>query len=333
MSPEQIESLLRWYSSGETTPAENELVERWLEQISHPESSWSTLDEAGKDQWLADVFQDIQRSIHEGGAPVVAMQPKRSFRWPMVAAAAAIILIFSTLFIRWPAWKVYLQPAELISVRALTHQKKLIVLSDSTRVWVNAASSLKYPATFEGSGKREVWLSGEAYFDVHHEDGHPFIIHTGEVITTVLGTAFNIKEDKQHNTIAVTVTRGKVSVASSGKIIGILTPNEQLTFNTSNNKGNQKTVDAQRIAAWQQSDLHFEDVSFAGAAQQLEQHFGVKISFANERLKTCRFTGTSVQGEDLSKILRVICAFNNATYKKGLDGSFVIDGKGCDQQE
>jgi len=88
-------------------------------------------------------------------------------------------------------------------------------------------------------------------------------------------------------------------------------------------------VNVNAVIAWQQSALHFDDISFADAALKLEQHFNVKISFRNEKVKNCRFTGTSLNGDKLDKILKVICAFNNATYETKPDGSIMIDGPGC----
>ncbi|HVV02934.1 MAG TPA: FecR family protein, partial [Puia sp.] len=88
---------------------------------------------------------------------------------------------------------------------------KYLLLPDSTQVWLNASSTLEFPEHFR-TNKREVTLSGEAYFDVRHSEKTPFIIHTGKVSTTVLGTSFNIKAypDRQH--IIVSVSTGKVKV-------------------------------------------------------------------------------------------------------------------------
>ncbi len=330
MNTDQIKDLLRRYSSRETSHQEDVLVERWLEESDNSGSDWFKLDNAGKEQWLSGVFSDIQRSITKADVPAKTLRYHNLLGWRAIAAIAAVMTIFSILYLGWPTFRERVSSTALTSSTMTMDQKKLITLSDSSQVWVNAGSTLTYPVNFDRS-KREVWLSGEAYFDVHHDAGHPFIIHTGDLVTTVLGTAFNIKEDKQHLTIAVTVTRGKVSVAKSDKILGILTPDQQLTFYTANDATVQKVVNTQQVVAWQQNDLHFDDVSFADAAKRLEQHFGVKISFANEKLKDCRFTGTTIQGDDLKKILKVLCAFNNATYIKGADGNIIVNGAGCDE--
>ncbi len=328
MSRQQIAALLDRYLNGETTNEENELVERWLEENGNANPRWYDLDRSAKDEWLSSVFSEIKNTIYETGAKVVSLPQRKRVLWRSIAAVAAVLLISFTLYLGWPSLQSRLHRIELTTLHVPLNQKRAITLNDGSRVWLNAGSELKYPKTFNGK-IREVYLLGEAYFDVRHDAGKPFIIHTGTVLTTVLGTAFNIKEDKNKHTIQVTVTRGKVSVANGNKLLGVIIPNQQISFNTLKAEVVQTTVNANAVVAWQQSDLHFDDVSFGDAIKQLEQHFNVKISFSNSKLKDCRFTGTSLNSEELDKILNVMCAFNNAIYQIRPDGSIVIDGPGC----
>jgi ferric-dicitrate binding protein FerR (iron transport regulator) len=328
MSRQQIVALLDRYLKGETTQKENQLVKRWLEEHDNPNQEWDSLDQSGKDQWLSSVFSDINSTIRQAEVKIVPLPQRRRWWWQSVAAAAAVLLIGCTLYLEWPLLQSLLNPIQLTALHAPVNQKKAITLADGSRVWINAGSELKYPETFNGQ-TREVYLSGEAYFDIHHDTAKPFIIHTGNLLTKVLGTAFNIKEDKSNHTIQVTVTRGKVSVANGGELLGVLRPNQQISFNTLKEEALQATVNAAQVIAWQQTDLHFEDVSFGEAIAQLRRHFDVKISFSNAKLTDCRFTGTSIHGEELEKVLKVMCAFNNATYRVEPDGSVVIDGRGC----
>jgi len=267
----------------------------------------------------------IQGAINE---PEVIAMPRRNPLWKYIAAAAAVLAIFFTAYLEWPVLQNHLHPVQLTALTVPANQKKQITLADGSQVWVNAGSELKYPKAFDAK-TREVYLSGEAYFDIKHDISKPFIIHTGRVITTVLGTAFNIREDKTLHTIVVTVTRGKVSVANGNEPLGIITPNQQISFNIQSNKAVQQAVDATLAIAWQKIDLRFEDQTFAEVAKQLEQRFNVKIGFGNDRIKNCRFTGASLTGEKLEKVLKTICDFNNATYKIQPDGSIIIDGPGC----
>ena len=322
-----IEALLDRYLKGETSQEENELVEDWLEKSNNSHSEWQQFNQSRKNQWLAELLFEIQNSIRATKSKLV-LHPRRNHLWRRIAAVAAVLAICFTLYMEWPALQSLLHPTQLTALQVPLNQQKQITLADGSKVWINSNSQLKYPQQFNGK-TREVYLSGEAYFDIHHDAAKPFIIHTGKIVTTVLGTAFDIKEDKISHTVQVTVTRGKVSVAHGDKQLGIITPNQQISYNLLDSKSIQTEVDARQVIAWQKTDLRFEDVTFAQAAFELEQRFNVKINFNNERIKDCRFTGAALKGEKLDKILKVICAFNNATYQTKSDGSILIDGEGC----
>ncbi len=322
-----IEDMLDRYLKGEASPREVEQVETWLNNHENPGSAWAQMNKTSRDKWLASLFSEIKASAGINEATVVTM-PRRKVLWRSIAAIAAVLALFFAIYLLWPALQNRLNPAQLTVLKVPSNQKKYIILADGSKIWINSLSELKYPKVFNDK-TREVYLSGEAYFDIRHDASRPFIIHTGKVVTTVLGTAFNIKEDDLQNTVVVTVTRGKVSVANEDEPLGVITPNQQISFNTVNKQHTQKNVDANQVIAWQENDIHFDDITFADAAMQLEQRFKVKISFANEKIKNCRFTGTALKEENLDKILKVICTFNKATYQTKADGSIIIDGPGC----
>jgi len=322
-----VESLLDRYLNGQTSRQENELIENWLKANNNSHSPWQHLSQSAKDRWREDIFSNINSSI-EVTEPKLTAQSRGKKLWTRIGAAAAILIVCCSLYLAFTIFDKRLDTPQLITLSAPAQQKKMITLEDGSQVWINAGSALKYSKTFSGD-KREVYLSGEAYFDIYHDPSKPFVIHTGRLSTTVLGTAFNIKEDKKSHTIQVTVTRGKVSVSDGQRQLGVLHPNQQISYNTLNAEALQANVDANRVVSWQRSDLLFDDVSFGEAALRLEKHFDVKITFSNPKLKICRFTGTSLNGEALEKILDAICAINNATYRINSDGSYLIDGQGC----
>lgn len=325
MNQDPIEDLLDRYLKKETSTEENQLVEKWLAEQGNSGTEWQALNHSDKDQWLASVFTTIKDSIQLNEPIVVKMKPqkKRAYK---IAAAAAILFISLSVYFAWPLLEKGRLFSDLTAVTVPDHQKKQITLPDGSKVWLNEGSKLEYPKTFNGKS-RTVYLSGEAYFDIQHDRSKPFLIRTGKLLTTVLGTAFNIKADAQM--LVVTVTRGKVKVEDDGKLLSILTPNQQVSVNLSNSAFTEKTVDAKAIINWQDSDLLFDDITFADAALQLQQHFQVRIAFNNEQLKNCRFSGSALNGDNLEKILKVICAFNNATWETRPDGSIIIDGPGC----
>ena len=322
MNSKNIESLLDRYQKGETSADENILVEKWLNENNNPSSQWQSLEKDAKEQWLGGTFSKIQDTIN---APKVIRMPRRLL-WKKIAAVAAVASIVLALFWQIPS---LLQEPSLTKLSVPVNQTEQITLPDGSIVWVNAGSELKFPEKFEGK-TREVFLSGEAYFDIKHDAGKAFMIHTGKVVTTVLGTAFNIKEDKTQHTVTVTVTRGKVKVANGAKQLGIITANQQISFNSREDKSVQNEVDANKVIAWQEEELHFEDITFAEVAAKLEQRFNVEIRFDNEKLKTFRFTGKVQSSDKLEKILKVVCAFNKASFHTNENSNILISGSGCD---
>lgn len=327
MDRTNIDDLLYRYLNGQASPSEIQLVEAWINKNELMGTGWQRLDEPGKEQFLKDIFSAIETSTIINDPKIKPLWPKQNL-WRKLAAIAAMFVLIFAAYITWPFLHDRLFSPQLSILKVPGSQLKQIVLDDGSVVTLNSGSELKYPKLFNRK-TREVYLSGEAFFDIHHEPSRPFLIHSGRVLTTVLGTAFNIKEDEFKHTITVTVTRGKVSVANNAQILGIITPNQQISFNTINGSHSQKNVDSKIAVAWKESDIYFNNITFAAAVQQLQERFKVKIEFANEKLKNCRFTGTAVKGEKLDKILEIICVFNNATYQKKNDGSFVIDGAGC----
>ena len=326
MSYNDIKDLLDRYATGNASDEEVERIESWLDENGNPNSEWQQMDKVHRDIWLAGVFQEIRQDITSDDAKVVALRKRNT--WRSVAAVAAVFVLFFTLWLEWPALQARLNGVRLTVVTASSTQKKEVVLADGSTVWINSSSQIKYPLKFENA-IRELYITGEAYFDIKHDVSRPFIIHTGKVVTTVLGTAFNIKEDKHSHTVVVTVTRGKVSVANGSQSLGTITPNQQITFNTVTDKHVQHSIDAEKVIAWQENYIHFNDVTFAEAAAQLQQRFKVKITFANEKIKNCQFTGAALKQEKLDNILKVICEFNKAAYQTKADGTIVIDGPGC----
>jgi hypothetical protein len=205
-----------------------------------------------------------------------------------------------------------------------------LVLADGSRIWLNTGSLIRFPVSFS-SQTREVYLEGEAYFDVQHDPRHPFIIHTGNLQTKVLGTAFNIHANPQNKSIEITVTRGKVGVSENDRSLAVLTQEQQIIYNEKTNNWKAQHVDKQQVVSWWSEDLHFEDIRLADAVVRLGKYYNIAIHLGNEAIAHCRFTGTIEKEKSLEQALKIICSFNKVTYENNRDGSIVISGKGCNQ--
>ncbi|MCX2430477.1 FecR family protein [Pedobacter sp. GR22-10] len=320
-----FDELLNRYQRGETSVTENEQVEIWLAKMKPEDTQWNHLDNTGRELWITELRNDIQKSIRS--KTVVPSRSVRIIQWRKLTAAAALIAIIFYVTINWTSIKDKIEARNFSTLNVSEHQTKRILLPDGSTVWINASSELQYPKSFDGK-TREVHLTGEAYFDIQHQQNKPFIVRTGNITTTVLGTAFNIKALKAANRIIVTVTRGKVGVADQNHLLAYVTPNQQLIYHISKADNEKLTVDAQKTISWR-DDLYFDDTTFEEAAKRLEQRFNVRIAFANENIKGCRFSGTALGDKSLDEILTMICAINQAGYSKNSNGQFIITGNGC----
>lgn len=324
MEQDQLKILIERYVKGETSSDENDLIEEWLVHKRGVSGSHSESEDAFQESLTEKLYQSLTDKIWPKAHNVHPVKKLNVFKPISIAAS---ILIISCLF---------LQKAGVIDIfkpqpKYITYhsmKQVSIHLADGSNVILSPGAELTYPEKFT-SGKREVYLKGKGYFDVIHHDKKAFLVHTGKIVTNVLGTAFNINADLKQHLVTVTVTRGKVSVSSTDGLIEVLTPNQQVSVNTDSKSHFKKTVSSNSVIAWTRSKLDFDDLTFAAAAKQLEEHFNVQIQFENKSLESCKFTGTVDQNAELKDILGVLCSFNHSKYRQLTSGKYLISGKGC----
>ena len=209
----------------------------------------------------------------------------------------------------------------------MVEQKKenhIIFLPDGSTVILSPESILNYPSSFEAHSKREVFLEGQAFFDIKHNPAKPFIVHTGNIQTRVLGTAFNIKAFKGARDVTVTVKRGKVKVSDEYKTLGVITPNQQITYNKEKVVADFTTVTNENYLQWKEQDLLFDNLTIAEAAVLLEEKYKVSIKVEGQFISTKRFTTTFKKGDDFEQALKSICVFNDVVYRYNKEKRTVI---------
>ena len=157
-------------------------------------------------------------------------------------------------------------------------------LSDGTRVWLNAESELRFPVQF-GTGEREVYLKGEAYFDVRKDVARRFIVHLKESNVTVLGTSFNIKAYGDEDYIYTTLVEGKVRFTSEKEHEEVtLRPGMQSVLNLKSGKTELKEVEVEQFTAWRQGRFVFPSTTLGDLMCQLKRWYdisGVMLSYGD----------------------------------------------------
>ncbi|MFL5747119.1 MAG: FecR family protein [Niastella sp.] len=197
-----------------------------------------------------------------------------------------------------------------------------VVLPDGSHVWLNAASAIRFPASFTGK-ERSVELLGEAWFDVQHADKIPFIIHSGNMVTSVMGTAFDIKAYPGERSMIVAVQRGKVKVQSGNQLLATLEKGRQVKV-TTNTSPIQSNIDPAIIAGWRKGDLYYKDERLADITADLQRVFNASIQIKKASLKEEITTVSFNKNTGLAKALAIICRITDARFSVN-NGIYIIE--------
>ncbi len=172
------------------------------------------------------------------------------------------------------------KPTKLINKKVPRGAKMPVTLSDGTVVKLNDDTELIYPEVFPAN-KREVLLEGEAYFKVVKDEKRPFIITSGNVKTTVLGTSFNIKAYKTDKTVKVALISGRVTLQTTNSFTKdssiVLQPNEMFVYDKISKASTKTNFDPDKILAWKHKILLFENASFEEVIEQIERWYDVSF--------------------------------------------------------
>lgn len=235
--------------------------------------------------------------------------------------AASFLLLISLGLIWWISSGEQLEnlPDEAEIARAF-HGKQVVHLPDGSSVILNEESQISYREDF-GMETREVIFSGEGYFDIASDPDHPFVVRTGKITTTVLGTAFNMEAREDQSEVKVAVERGEVMVGDDQKVYDHILAEELLVVNTDTEKFEKKRADISSLVAWKMEFLILDDVTIEDAGALIGDYFGVKVELENEAMKNCKINASFLHRESLDQVLRVLCGVLQCEYS--LEGQIV----------
>lgn len=248
------------------------------------------------------------------------------FPW-FVRATAAVLIILGVIYVynRQSSSDDQLMIQTMVSSDGSA--QKLVQLPDSTMVYLNKGSELLYPEKFD-QNTREVYLKGEAFFDVTHNNEQPFVVHSGISKTTVLGTSFNLRAYSKEDDIRLTVVSGKVAFTlTDNREKVIVTPGNMANLNRNSKQISQGENLDLNFLSWKTHQLKFDDCPLEELIMALGRHYDVNIRLDNESTRNCRFTG-DFKDTELDNTLKIITSAIGSTYEQTGD-SFVIRGPGC----
>ena len=169
-----------------------------------------------------------------------------------------------------------------------------VILSDGTKVYLNAGSRLVYPDQFSNHN-REVFLVGEAFFEVEHDEKHPFVVQTIDVRVKVLGTRFNLSAYSADKYVETVLTDGKVRLEEN--VSGLLSesfdllPNQLALFDKSTKQVNIREVDTDDFTLWKENLLKFKSTDLSRVVKKLERYYNIRFSYGDPLLGTIKISG------------------------------------------
>jgi len=328
MTQHEFDILAEKYAAGHCSSEETALLERWA--AHHYDEKYAFLIELEAKVLEKQLWQRIETEADLRPVKTIRIPP-----WVWVGVAACLTIIMGYFVLNEPKFsEVALFPKEGIETKNRANSRQKVVLPDGSTVMLEKNASIVTDESY-GQETRSVYLIGEAFFDVKRNEKAPFLVHSGDLITEVLGTSFRIKPQKNAQIIEVSVKTGRVSVYSTEpqkdkKHNGvILTPNQKILFDTQLKTIQQGIVDFPHLVIpnMKPVDFQFDESTVASVLLLLKKAYGVEIEVANPVLNQCAFTG-DLNGLDMYKQLDLICESISAQYEIRGTTIFVL-GNGC----
>ncbi|TDE13790.1 FecR family protein [Dyadobacter psychrotolerans] len=337
MNQYDFDLLLQKYLAGECTPEEEKQILDWSENML--QSSHVTISTSEKDLIRKRIWKRLSRISR----PVSVF----NYTWMKlgIAASVLVVLAFGSAMLLPTSFSLKktndvavamqsILPQGNIEVKNTSDKPYKVVLEDGTEVTLKPQSSLSHPEHFAEKA-RIVHLSGEAFFNVTKNPARPFFVYTGELVTRVLGTSFNVKSYNAAKSIEVSVVTGRVSVYENSKKTPqtrngiILNPNQKIRFDSEIKVLVPELVEEPVVVhpPEKKTLFIFEETPLPQVTSMIQEVYGIEIVLETAALENCVFTG-DINDLPLYSQLKLICKSINANYE--LRGTTLfMSGEGC----
>lgn len=320
MNKEQLDDLIAKYYRGETSLEEEEILfaeynGRSIEIVSDPGQAQFVYFKTKREEEPSTGLDDRAKQ------PWVDTPATKINNFGLILRIAALVIV--ALGLGW-YFLMNKNAGGMHTLSTNVGEQIRIVLPDSTVAWINEKSEIQYDNNFQQQ-QRNVWLTGEAYFEVHQDARRPFIVHCGEVSTRVMGTAFNLRSYDIEKTITLDVTHGHVQFGANRKVDVL--QGQGAHFDLGHHRIDTFPLNP-NADAWKTRQLVFDDATMQDVLRDLEHYFHVPFEAEDPALLRCHFKAT-FRNATAEEVLNVIGFSLHVRYALR-DGKYILSGQNCE---
>lgn len=313
MDKRDIKNVLFVYFNGMIPEKYKSFVQQWLVSDYEKEEKELEIRELWEniniDDESLDTYEALDRVL------VKYRRRRRLTIFCRCAAVASLLVVGSLCVYYFMGRQATFEEPHMVTCCVPKGHVSTITLADGTKITVNAGSVIRYPDKMVGS-TRDVYLSGEALFDVTHDANHPFTVHANGINIEDLGTRFNIRA---YDTLSVTTTliEGSAQVYRSASEPAVeLSPNEQAVYTRADHKIRVNQVDAADYTLWTEGEMSFDQCSLGEILQSLERKFNVIIKPDKHLNLDSLYTLYIYKDESIDDVMRLLTRMGDYSYRK-----------------
>ncbi|WP_270089104.1 FecR family protein [Sphingobacterium sp. SYP-B4668] len=304
--------------SGNTDPASEEALEKWLSESDENRTLYAQAREIHVAMEYAEPDTSFDASLAYSG--FLDRKNKHTSRnvfkrkaWRYVAVAAGLLLAFTT-GSYWSAQEPHTSNQQIATVVVAKGSKSRTVLQDGTIVWLNSDSKLEVADKF-GQGERKIKLVGEAFLQVAHDSNRPFIVEANTLAIKVHGTSFNVSCYPEQPDVTVSLVEGSVELVTKDGKKMMMQPNQTFAYNSRSNSYQQIHGIQEQELAWRDAKLIFKNKRFSEIVIELERMFDIQIEVNRKEVLNRRFTGDFVNNEGITEVMEVMSSLGKFSYE------------------
>jgi transmembrane sensor len=293
------------HADSETLEFQGALEEYW--EKSSGVGTFSATDELRILERIHNKLNINKFSINQN-----ALNPiKKGISWYKVAAVLVPFILLGSLFYLYNSIKDH----SMVKIECGKSQRIQTILPDGSRLWLNSGSCLTYNADF-GKNLREVNLQGEAFFDIHPDKKHPFIVHASDVQIKVVGTRFNVLAYPSDPVIETTLESGSILYSDKENKAIAIRPGQHAVYTTKDGKLAVIEVKSTEVYSnWRENELSVKNESLENLLRKMEHWYGIKFDVPDKDLLTLHYTAT-IKAESIEQVLNLLQETSELDYSR-----------------